>query len=563
MKGSDYFLHVLHEHGVRHLFGNPGHTELTILDRLVDLPDMTYVLGLHEGAAMAMADGYAASSGRLGVFCGHIMPGVGNSIAMLFNAHKHRTPLLVTAGQQDQGFSLTEPFLWGDLVHQAERLTKWAYEVRGVGELERALARAIKVATTPPTGPVFLSLPKDVMGSEAEFGPVVRSDIPGRISADPAAIKEAAQVLLAAQAPVIIAGDEVAKSSAESELEAVARLLGAAVYSETASMRFNFPTASGLYQGTLGRMQRDIREVLEPADVVFAVGAEIFTVAAAARTEPLPPAARLVQLNIDPWQIGKNYPARPGLLGDAKATLAALAAAIAALQDAGHARRAADRCEEFGQRKAKRQRELSALAGQKLSQRPLAGITAMEAIVRHAPADAIIVDESAVTGLALRGLLIQRPLEYLALKGGGLGWGVPASIGAAFAHPDRPVICIVGDGAALFSLQALWTAAHYRRQVAFVICNNAQYRLIKHRLHLFGGGASARAKRYLGSELTDPAIDFVAIAQGMGLRAVRATTPDEAGAALTHALSGEGPGLVDLVVEGSYPELETAAADNR
>jgi benzoylformate decarboxylase len=556
MIGSEYFLQVLRSHGVRYIFGNPGHTELTLLDRLIEMPDISYVLGLHEGSALAMADGYAIASGKLGVFCGHVMPGFGNAMGMLFDAKKHKTPLLVTAGQQDQGFSLTEPFLWGDLAAQAAPLVKWSYEVRGTGELERALARAIKVATTPPMGPVFLSLPKDVMAAEGEFGPIVRGDIGHRICADRGTIAEAAAVLAAAQRPIIVAGDEVALSGAEDELEEVARLLGAAVYSETASIRFNFSITSPLYQGTLGRMQRDVREVLDGADVIFSVGAEIFTMAAAARTEPLPDNARLIQLNIDSWEIGKNYPARPGLWGDPKVTLAALADRLTA--DHGHlASRATERADQLAESKAKRLRQLDGLIAQKTDERPLAGVTAMDAIVTNLPDNAIIVDESATTGLALRGLLVRRPLAYFGLKAGGLGWGLPASIGVSLAHPDRPIICLVGDGAALFSLQALWTAAHHVCKIIFVICNNAQYRLIKHRLHLFGGGASARAKRYLGSELNDPSLDFQALARGMGLRAARAETPIEIREALRDMLAGDGPGLIELIVEGSYPERQS------
>jgi benzoylformate decarboxylase len=556
MKGSDYFLHVLHDNGVRYLFGNPGHTELTILDRLVDLPEMTYVLGLHEGVAMAMADGYAIASGKLGVFCGHIMPGIGNSIGMLFNAYKHGSPLLVIAGQQDQGFSLTEPFLWGDLVRQTEPFTKWAYEVRTVRELERALARAIRVATTAPTGAVFLSLPKDVIGAEADFDLTSHGATSTRICADRDSIVEAARIMAAATAPIIIAGDEVGKSGGESELETLANVTGAEVYSETASIRFNFPAGSVLYQGTLGRVQRELREVLGKADVIFTVGAEVFTLAAAGQAEPLPPAAHLVQLNLDQWQLGKNYPARPALWGDAKTTLTALVKAVRELQDPPAKAAARERARQLAQRKAGHLQSLSGFLARANSQRPMAGITAMDRIVRHAPGDAVIVDESATTGIALRRLLMGRPLEYFGLKAGGLGWGLPASIGVALALPDRPVICVVGDGAALFSIQSLWTAAHHHCRIAFVICNNAQYRLIKHRLHLFGGGASARAKRYIGSDIADPAVDFVALAQGMGVRGARVEIPEEIGDAIDFALSADGPGLVELKVEGSFPERE-------
>lgn len=559
MKGTDYFVNYLRDLHVRHLFGNPGHTELTLLDRLAETPEMTYVLGLHEGGAMAMADGYAIASGGLGVFCGHIAPGLGNSLGMLFDASKHGSPLLVTVGQQDGVFNLTEPFLWGDLVQMAKPVTKWAYEVRSVQELERALQRAVKVALTPPTGPVLLSLPKDVMSGESEFGPPVATRVAPGPCADADAIREAARLLVAARLPMIIAGDEVGKSEAEADLHEVAQALGCPVLSETASIRFNFPIESPLYQGTLARMQKDVRTVLERADIVFSVGAEVFTMAAAARTEPLPSTVRLIQLNIDSWQLGKNYAAQPALWGDPKATLRRLADEIRQLQDDKGRQAASDRVAALAKTRAAKLMELDGLATRDAAKLPMTGAVAMRHLVEALPDNAVVVDESSTTGLTLRALLARRPLTYFGLKGGGLGWGLPASIGVQLAMPDRPVVAVVGDGAALFSVQALWTAAHHRCRVVFVICNNAQYRLIKHRLHLFGGGASARAGCYLGSELNDPAIDFVALAQSMGVPACHVEKPADLPSAMQTGLGRQGPYLIDLRVEGSYPELTPSA----
>ena len=556
MKGTEYFVEFLHAHGVRHLFGNPGHTELTLLDRLAVMPDMHYVLGLHEGAAMAMADGNAMASGNLGVFCGHVMPGFGNALGMLFNASKHGSPLLVTAGQQDQMFSLTEPFLWGDLVRQAQPLTKWAHEVRGIEEFPRALQRAAKVAMTPPTGPVFLSLPKDVMAAEGSADPAAVTRVAMRPRADIDAIRDAARVLLDARSLLIIAGDEVGKSGAESELETVAGLLGAAVYSETSSVRFNFPIGNPLYQGSLARIQKDVHALLSQADVVFAVGAEVLTSAAAAKTDPLPSTARLVQLNLDSWQLGKNYVASPALWGDAKATLQALAEAVRDGQSEAQRRAADERGKALAQNRLKRLAGLEAMVAKNFDRAPLTGAVAMNQIVQGIPEGAVIVDESATAGLTLRAELARRPHLYFCNKAGGLGWGVPASIGIALAMPDRPVFCVTGDGGALFSIQALWTAAHHRCRIIFVICNNSQYALIKHRLHLFGGGSAAQTKRYLGVELNDPAIEFCDLARSMGLWATRVERAREIPDAIASALGRDGPALIDLRTEGSYPERE-------
>ena len=173
------------------------------------------------------------------------------------------------------------------------------------------------------------------------------------------------------------------------------------------------------------------------------------------------------------------------------------------------------------------------------------------------PAEAILVDEANTSGLSLRTFLFRRNLTYFGLKGGGLGWGLPASVGVHFAAPDRPVVALLGDGSAMYTVQALWTAAHHRARVAFVVCNNRQYRIVKHRLHLFGG-AAARHRRYPGVELDAPAIDFVALARSLGVRARRVEDPEALAETIAEAVGSEGPALVDVAVEGSYPEREAA-----
>ncbi|HET6372421.1 MAG TPA: thiamine pyrophosphate-binding protein [Candidatus Polarisedimenticolia bacterium] len=556
MNGTQAFLQLLHRAGVRHLFGNPGHTELPMLDVLAGMPDMTYVLGLNEAVSMAMADGYAMASGKLGVFCSHITPGFGNSIGMLYDASKTAAPLLVIAGQQDGRFSFTEPALWGEMVRLAKPLTKWAYQVERIDDLTRAMRRAIKIATTPPTGPVFLSLPSDVLRGEGEFDLTLPTAVGPRFRGDKEQITRACDLLCKAERPLLIAGDEVGKSGAEEELQALAEILGAAVYSEPSSNTFNFPSDHPLYLGTLARVQMGVREVLEHADLIFSVGADVFTMATYADLDPLPPGKRLLQLSADAWQLGKNYPPEVAILGDAKATLAEMVQEIRARTGPGGTAGSRVRLAMLTKRKAEEHATACRTAESGATRQPLAPTYVMKQIVDLAPSDAIIVDESNTSGFYLRHLLLDKKLRYFGLKGGGLGWGLPASVGVAFARPEHRVLALLGDGGAMYTIPALWTAAHHRSKVTFVICNNTQYRIVKHRLHNYGGEA-ARHSKYLGVELRDPEIDFAGLGRSLGIDSHRVDHPDQLGEALASSLAADGPTLLDVSVEGSYPERET------
>ena len=241
--GKRAFLDVLKQEGVEYLFGNPGTTELPLMDGLVEEPALTYVLALQEAAVVAMADGYAQASGKLGVISVHVAPGLGNALGMLYDAQKAGAPLLVTAGQHDQTFNVTEPILWADLPPIARPFVKWSAEVRRLEDLPRLVHRAAKTALAPPTGPVFLSLPADVLQAEGvvELGAPTR--VAPRIRGDRAAVEAAAETLARAERPLILAGDAVAPSDAHAELVAVAEALGAAVYAEGVANTASFPSS--------------------------------------------------------------------------------------------------------------------------------------------------------------------------------------------------------------------------------------------------------------------------------------------------------------------------------
>ncbi len=553
MAGRQAFLEILRAAGVEYIIGNPGTTELPLMDILVEYPDLHYILTLQEGVAMAAADGYAMASGKLGVVNLHVAPGLGNAMGMLYDATKTAAPLLVTAGQQDGRYALTEPLLCGDMVRMVESMTKWAYQVERVSDLPRALRRAIQIATTPPTGPVFLALPMDIMMAEAELDVSAPSRIAPRIRGDVEAMQRAAILLAEAQHPLIIAGDEVAKSDALDELAAVAEALGARVFAETVPNTTSFPTDHPLYQGPLPRTQHGVRTHLEEADVVFAVGADMFTMSLYTELEPLPAGITVVCLNIDPWEIGKNYPVDVAILGDPKATLAEFLPMLHHRMSDAARLAARQQTEALRQGKREALQQLREQVAEAASRQPMSAVVMNHTIAASVPEEMRIVDESITSGTGLHALLPRRnPRDYFGLKGGGIGWGLPATLGVALASPDQPVLGLIGDGSAMYSIQGLWTAARYGLRCIFVICNNGQYLILKRRLHAYNGPA-AKEQTYIGIDLVQPAIQFVALAQALGVHATRAERPADLQHALKEAMQRPGPTLIDVPLEADFP----------
>src|SRR5262249_4538769 len=287
--GRSAFLALLKDEGVTHLFGNPGTTELPIMHALTDHQDLTYVLGLQEAIVVAMADGYARASGKLVACNVHVAPGLGNAMGSLFTAFNSGTPLILTAGQQEQGHGLTEPLLYAPLVPIATPVVKWATEVTRIEDLPRIVHRAAKVAMTPPTGPVFISLPGDILNAFAaiDLGEATRVDTRTRPS--DAALRALAERLLAAQRPLIIAGHEIVTSDAFAEAARFADVMGCPVFDQTVLQGAHFPSEHPAFLGVLTREQKRVRERLEPYDTLISLGSDLLRMSVYSEVEPLPP----------------------------------------------------------------------------------------------------------------------------------------------------------------------------------------------------------------------------------------------------------------------------------
>jgi benzoylformate decarboxylase len=555
MSGKRAFLELLKQEGVRILFGNPGTTELPLMDALAVDNELRYVLGLQEAAVMAMADGYAQASGELTVVNLHVAPGLGNAMGMLYDAQKAGSPILVTAGQHDQQFNATEPILWADLPPIARPFVKWSSEVRRLADLPRLVHRAAKTALAPPSGPVFLSLPGDILQAEDDVDLLAPTRVAPRLRGDPTAIEAAAALLAAAKHPLIIAGDAVAQSRAHPELIELAELIGAPVYSELVPSSASFPTSHPLFRGAMGRVTPAIRELFEQYDLVLSVGGDLFTLSLPSPVEPIPPGLRLIHLDIDAWELGKNYPPDVAILGDPKATLPDLTAAVRAHMTSGARAAARERLiNATGAIHAERE-ALHAKARAAAELTPIQPLALLQAIGAMLPKDAVVVEEAISSGLGIRQLVrSDDPQSFFGLRGGGIGWGLPAAIGVKLALPDRPVVALIGDGSAMYTCQALWTAAHDRIAVVFVIFNNRSYRILKQRLHAQRGHA-AQVDTYVGMELIDPPIDFVGLARSLGIAAERASTLPETTDLIASGLSGDAAMLIDVELDRGFKPM--------
>jgi benzoylformate decarboxylase len=555
MSGSRAFLALLKQEGVEVMFGNPGTTELPLMDAFATENELRYMLGLQEAAVIAMADGYAQASGKLAVVNLHVAPGLGNAMGMLYDAQKAGSPILVTAGQHDQSFNATEPILWADLPTIARPLVKWSSEVHRLADLPRLVHRAAKTALAPPTGPVFLSLPGDILRSDGDIDLLAPTRVAPRLRGDRQAVEAAAAILAGARRPVIIAGDAVAQSRAHAELVELAELLGAPVYAEFVPNTASFPSSHPLFRGSMIRLAPEVRKVLDGYDVLFSVGGDLFTLSLPSDVDPMPPDITLIHLDIDPWELGKNYPPTTAILGDPKATLPEITAAVRERMTSGARGLARERLADMTKAIAADRDALKAKARALAELTPIAPLALLHAIAEMLPKDSVVIEEALSSAPGIRQLIRSDDAQsYFGLRGGGIGWGLPAAMGVKLALPDRPVVGLIGDGSAMYTCQGLWTAAHYGIGAIFVILNNSSYRILKQRLHGMRG-LSEQADNYVGMELTDPKIDFVGLARSLGIKADRARTVHEATDLLATALKDAGPMLIDVELDRAFKPM--------
>jgi thiamine pyrophosphate-dependent acetolactate synthase large subunit-like protein len=544
--------------GMRFMFGNPGTVEQGLLDALWNYPEMKYILTLQESVAVTMADGYARATQKPTLVQIHSTPGLGNAIGSLYQAMRGHSPLVVIGGDAGIKYLAMEAQMAGDLVGFAKPVTKWATMITDPASLLRVLRRAIKVAATPPMGPVYVCLPMDVLDAPA-VEEVRPTSIPStRVVADRQLVKRAADMLAAAKHPVIFVGDGVAYSGAQRALARVAELLGAEVWESDAG-EMNMEYGHPLYQGMTGHMfGSSSLAVMRRGDVNLICGTYVLPEVFPELGDIFPPQSKVIHIDLNAYEIAKNHRVDLGMVADPKLTLGLLAeeletALSPAQKDQAQARLAERAREKEEKRKAELEKDRSVRDAT-----PMYMSRFMEELAAQLPADAIIFDEALTSSPAItRYFKPSRTGQYFLTRGGSLGVGIPGAIGVKLANPDKTVIGFTGDGGAMYTIQALWSAARHNVDAKFVVCNNGSYRLLQANISAYWKERDIAPHDFpLSFDLSRPVLRFGEMARSMGVGAARVEKPGEIGPAIHEALTHQGPFLIDLVLEGqTRPEL--------
>lgn len=522
----DASFEILRSHGMTTIFGNPGSNELPFLQNFPK--DFRYVLALHEGAAIGMADGYAQATGRQVLVNLHSAAGTGNAMGGFANAWNAHSPLVVTAGQQVRAMMGVEALLTNLDAPQLPRpLVKWSAEPASAESVPHALNRAIHLAGLPAKGPVYLSIPYDDWSKPAGPESVHLADrrvVAGGLL-DPDSLAALVARIAGSRNPVVILGADVDAAGANGEAVRLAERLSASVWAAPSVSRCPFPTTHPLFRGPLPAGIQAISDRLTGHDLVLVFGAPVFRYHQYDPGAFLPPGAELIAVTCDADEAARA-PVGTAIVGDVKAILAALADAVSQsdrLPPAASSRPVKMPRTKIG---------------------PINPSRVFDMIDEIAPRDAIYVNESTSTMAAMwQRVAMEQPGSYYFAAAGGLGFAMPAALGVQLAVPDRQVVAVIGDGSANYSITALWTAAQENIPVVFVILKNGIYGALEWFAEVL------EAHDVPGLEVPD--IDFVSIATGYGVTASRATTDDEFADQFAAALEVGRPTLIEVQISAN------------
>lgn len=512
---------LLRELGLTTVFGNPGSTEQTFLK---DFPeDFTYVLGLQEASVLAIADGFAQSTGKPALVNLHTAAGTGNAMGSLIAAYKANTPLIVTAGQQTREMVLCEPYLSNpDATLLVKPWVKWAYEPARAEDVPAAFMRAYTIAVQPPAGPVYLSIPLDDWEKPA-LGPAVVRTASHRTAPDAHRLAEFAERINRAQRPLIMMGPEVDRAGGWDAGIAFAEKVNAPVYSSPLADRISFPDDHPLAQGPLPMTLEGIEDTLRGHDLAIIVGGQVFRYYPFVAGNYLPEGTELLQITNDPALAGAA-PVGDSLLGDTRLVLEQLVDLV----QSGSGRPAPPVVEHGPSQVAQ-------------ASAPMTAADAYSALATVKPANSPLINESTSTLVdQLRYLPTQHSGGYFQTGSGGIGWGVPAAVGVALgdraAGRKRHVVATIGDGSFQYSIQAIWTAAQHKLPLIFVVFRNGEYSILKSFALL------EKTPNVPGLDL--PGLDIASLATGFGLNAVTVGSPEELVKHFEAALSTDGPTVI-------------------
>ena len=545
VRGADILLEVLRSQGTSHIFGNPGTTELPLIDALVTATDIRYVWGLQEATAVSMADGYAQASGKPAFVNLHTAGGLGHGMGAIMNAKIARVPMIITAGQQDLRHLLADPLLAADLVGMAAPIAKWCYEPNSLDDLPLILRRAFYNSMSPPRGPVFLSLPMNIL-DESGSPPMLPASRVERASIGSGIADLAAELLQFRPArTVIVAGNDIAETGVDASIARVARLLGAPVYGSSWPSVNNFASVDPFWRGSLPTTAKGISEILGQYDCMLGLGGKTLVAIVYTARDPIPEDITFYHISEDGNDLCHNDAPRLGIVGNVKATLEVLAEELERKVSPHTVEKnvqIAREAQETQQRALSRQAEI---ADQDPRIRPIVAAREMMRVVADGT---LVVDEApCANAFTQRMHRSTAAKQYFHNRGGALGWGMPASVGVSLAHDKAPVLCLVGDGSALYSPQALWSAVHEETPVVFVILNNGEYGILKEFL-LNQPQYNAQTHGFLAMDLCDPFVDFQFLARSMGVPAQKVTSKGEISGIIEAALLAGRPQLIEIPV---------------
>lgn len=541
--------------GMEYMFGNPGTVEQGFLDAVAEYPEMKYVLTLQETIAVMMADGYARATQKPTLVQLHSSPGIGNAVGAVYQAKRGHAPLVVIGSDAGVQYMNMDAQMANDLVGMMAPVTKFSTMATSSKSLLRTLRKAVKIASTPPMGPVYVCLPMDVL-DEINDEPVFPSCIPStRVSPAASLIRQSAEMLVAAEKPLVFVGDGVAYSGAIAELTRVAELLGAEVY----GVEFGdvvMDTTHPLYQGTTGHMFGSYsRPITTKGDVNLIVGTYMLPEVFPDLGEIYAPGAKVIHYDLNAYEIAKNHRVDLGVVSDPKLSLAELAETIEAIMTPGQSEAAKARIDLIGRLKQEKINKERKLDDAQQGKVPLHMAQFARVLAEKLNLDETVIFDEALTSspAVSRYIPPTRAGSYFVTRGGSLGVGFPGAIGAKLAQPGKTVIGFSGDGGSMYTIQTLWSAVRHQTGAKFVVCNNGSYKLLQLNIDQYWKEKEIGKHDYpLPFDLSYPAIRFDLLAQSMGVEAVRVETEEEIGPAIERMLADDKPFLIDLVLEGDH-----------
>ena len=543
------YLQVAAAHGVEYVFGLPGTSGQEFIGTIADQEKIRFVLALHETCVVSMADGHARVTGRPSLAQVSTLPGSANAVGALYDAYRDRSPVVVTSTNVDTRIAGRDSHTESkDLVEMTKQFTKWSAEVHRSDRIAEYLNRAFKVASTPPTGPVYLALPSNLLGESVSIpNPMAdRSRIVPRIGADPEALRDAARLIAGAKRPLIVAGSGVAKAGAIDELVKFAEMVAAPVVMEPRYSFLSFPTNHPQSFQIPERQPSFNLPVWGEPDVILAIGCRLIREYRYLPEPVMKPETRCIHIEEDPWEIGKVFPVDVGIIADAKSALRSLLEIYAAFAASAKGRDERLECIREAQEQVKS--ELESRVKQGWDATPINAARLARTMDRLLENDILIVNESPTSkDILLANFQFGKGRSYFSNSSGGfLGWGIGAAIGAQLGSPRRRVVACLGDGSAMFGIQGLWTLAKYRVPLLVIVFNNRAYMAVKNQ---FSGSAErVRIAAEMGAEIVGPDVNFARLADTFGIFGQRVESPEAIEPALRRAMEQNGPALVDVLI---------------